>query len=146
MLIHITRLREDIQLPSYATHGSVAFDLAPAESVLVHAHDSILAPTGLIIRTPPGYALVIAPRSSLFRAKGLRLGNTVGIIDQDFCGPEDELCLFLWNPTDHEVTVQKGERIAQGMFVAILRADWEEAPAHTQSRGGWGSTGGYREG
>ena len=143
MLIRITRLRDDVALPCYATDGSAAFDLAPAETVAVPAQQTVLAPTGLVIQTPLGYALIIAPRSSLFRKKGLRLGNTVGIIDQDFCGPQDELFISLWNPTDETVTVEKGERIAQGMFVAIARADWDEGPATARSRGGLGSTGGY---
>ncbi len=144
MKVRITRLRADITLPTYATDGSVAFDLAPAEMVVIPAGKIVMAPTGLVIQTPPGYALVIAPRSSLFRTKGLRLGNTIGIIDQDFCGPEDELFICLWNSTLQDVTVQQGERLAQGLFVAITQAHWDEGQALPRSRGGWGSTGGYK--
>ncbi len=144
MLVRITRTRPDVELPVYATDGSVAFDLATAENVIVPAHGTIFAPTGLIMATPPGYALLIAPRSSLFKKKGLRLGNTIGVIDQDFCGPEDEIHLYLWNHGDQPVNIEKGERLAQGFFVAIGKAEWEEGEAHPASRGGWGSTGGYR--
>ncbi|MFA6429966.1 MAG: dUTP diphosphatase [Patescibacteria group bacterium] len=143
MQVHITRLREDIPLPTYATEGSIAFDLAPSETVTIPAHGLFAAPTGLIIASPTGYGLFIAPRSSLFKKKGLRLGNTIGVIDQDYCGPEDQLFLLLWNPGDTDVIVEKGERIAQGYFTPIQRAEWQEGPAEKPSRGGIGSTGGY---
>jgi dUTP pyrophosphatase len=141
MLVRITRLREDIPLPAYKTDGSVAFDLAPCEKILIPSKANVFAKTGLIIATPPGYALLIAPRSSLFKNKGLRIGNTIGIVDQDFCGPKDELLLSFWNPGEHSAIVEKDERVAQGMFVKIDRAEWQEGAAEGPSRGGWGSTG-----
>ena len=141
MKIRITKVRADVELPVYKTEGSVAFDLATAEALTVPAHGTMIAPTGLIIATPPGHALLLAGRSSLFKNKGLRIGNQLGVIDQDYCGPEDELLIFLWNPTDKDVTVEKGERLAQGFLVQISKAEWDEGPADTKSRGGWGSTG-----
>lgn len=141
--VRITRLKDGIELPTYATSGSVAFDISVIEDALIPAKGTAMIPTGLIIATPPGYALLIAPRSSLFRKTGLRIGNTVGIIDQDFCGPEDELQIYLWNPTDQDVQIKPGDRLAQGLFVAIARATWNEAPAEGSSRGGWGQSGGY---
>lgn len=143
MKIRITKVRPDVELPSYKTDGSVAFDLASAEQLTVPAQGTVFAPTGLIIATPPGHALLIAGRSSLFKKKGLRLGNQLGVIDQDYCGPEDEILLFLWNPTNKDVIVEKGERLAQGFFVQISTTEWEEGPAAPQSRGGWGSTGSF---
>jgi dUTP pyrophosphatase len=146
MLVPITRLRKDIPLPTYATDGSVAFDLALADDVTVPAHGTAFGHTGLIVATPPGYVFFIAPRSSTFKKKGLRLGNGVGLIDQDFCGPEDETLLFLWNPGDNEVILQKGERIAQGMFLPITRAEWQEGEVISEnSRGKFGHSGGYVE-
>lgn len=141
--VRITRLKDGVELPTYATAGSVAFDIAVAEDGVVPAKGTAMIPTGLTIATPPGYALLIAPRSSLFRKTGLRIGNTIGVIDQDFCGPEDELMLYLWNPSNEDVHVKRGDRLAQGLFVAIARAAWNEAPAEGSSRGGWGQSGGY---
>ena len=144
MRLRITRLREDVLLPTYATTGSVAFDLAPADDVTVPAQSVASVGTGLVIATPLGHALLLFPRSSLFKKKGLRLMNTVGVIDQDFCGPEDELFLAFWNPTDADVTVMRAERVAQAMIVPIMRAEWDEGEATHPSRGGGGSTGGYQ--
>ena len=144
MKIRITRLREDVSLPAYATAGSAAFDLAAAEAATVPAHGSYFVPTGLVIATPPGHVLLIAPRSSLFKKKGLRLGNNLGVVDEDYCGPEDEIKIFLWNPGETDVAIDKGERLAQGFFVAVTKSEWDEGPAADRSRGGWGSTGGYQ--
>ncbi len=101
-----------------------------------------LVSTGLIIATPPGYALLIAARSSLFKKKGLMLANSVGVVDQDYCGPTDVLMLPLWNPGDTPVDIVRGERLAQGFFTPIERAEWNEGAAISDtSRGGHGSTG-----
>ena len=143
MKVKITRIRQDVELPVYATDGSVAFDLAAADSLVVEPKGIVLVPTGLVIATPPGHALLIATRSSLFKKKGLRLANNVGVVDQDYCGPEDEIKIALWNPGDAAVSIAKGERLAQGFFVAIGKAEWLEGPPAANSRGGFGSTGGY---
>ncbi len=141
MRIRITRLREGVELPSYATAGSVAFDLALADDLVIEAGATATGGTGLVIAVPTGHALLLFPRSSLFKKKGVRLMNTVGVIDQDFCGERDELLLAFWNPGTEPVTILRGERMVQGVIVPIVRAEWEEGNAKKESRGGWGSTG-----
>lgn len=141
MQIRITRTHPDIELPVYQTSGSVAFDIAAAENVTIDPKSAKKISTGLIIATPPGYALIIAGRSSMFWKKGLILTNGIGIVDQDFCGPNDEILLSLWNPGDAPVIITKGERLGQGFFLPIERAEWLEEPAEGSSRGGFGSTG-----
>ncbi|MBI4281104.1 dUTP diphosphatase [Candidatus Uhrbacteria bacterium] len=140
MRVHLTRLSPDVPLPQYETPGAVAFDLAVAETVTVAAYQIARLRTGLIVAPPPGFALVIAPRSSAPVKRGLSFPHGIGIVDQDFCGPDDELKLQVYNFTDQPVTIQKGERIAQGMFVPIERAEWQESPPAASSRGGFGST------
>jgi dUTP pyrophosphatase len=104
----------------------------------------MLVPANVIVVTPPGYMFMIAPRSSLSRKKNLVMPNSVGIVDQDFCGPNDEVHVQLWNISKEPVTVERGERIAQGMFVKIERAEWNEVEdTGKPTRGGFGSTGGY---
>lgn len=142
--VRITRVKDSVPLPTYATEGSVAFDIVCPEDVMIPAHGAATVPTGLIIATPPGYALVLAPRSSLFQKTGLRLANTIGIVDQDFCGPQDELSLSFWNPGEKEVQLKAGDRVVQGLLVTIARVDWKEgSPTGETSRGGWGQSGGY---
>jgi len=71
MRIRITRLREGVELPSYATAGSVAFDLALADDLVIEAGATATGGTGLVIAVPTGHALLLFPRSSLFKKKGV---------------------------------------------------------------------------
>ncbi len=141
MKIHITRLHSTVPLPAYQTAGSVAFDLASACDLVIEPHATARIPTGLVIATPSGYALLVASRSSTPQKKGLLPPHGIGILDQDYCGPTDELQILVYNFTDAPVAVGKGERIAQGLFVPIERAEWEEGAAAEKNRGGFGSTG-----
>jgi len=144
MQVKIKRLSPDIPLPQYQTAGSVAFDIASAVDIKIAPHDIQLIPTGLIIATPPGFMLMLSPRSSLPLKKGLTMPNGPGIIDQDYCGPQDEIKVQIINLTEKPVEIKKGDRIAQAMFVAISRAVLEEAEMLAEeSRGGFGSTAGY---
>jgi dUTP pyrophosphatase len=144
MQARITRVREGVALPEYKTTEAAGFDVAVAEGGTVPPGGTLMLPTGLVVEAPEGHMLMIVPRSSTFKKKGLRLGNTVGIIDRDFSGPEDELQLFVWNPGTEPVVIEAGERIAQGLFIPITRIEWTEGHARAASRGGWGSTGGYK--
>lgn len=141
MHVRITRADPDMELPQYQTPGSVAFDLASAENLTIEPKQAAKISTGLIIATPPGYMLMISGRSSLYWKKGLIGTNGIGVIDQDFCGPEDILRLSLWNPGDTPVIITKGERLAQAFFLPVERAEWLEGSAEGSSRGGFGSTG-----
>lgn len=139
--VKITRVHPDATIPTYGTKGAAGFDLPLLEDIVVPAHGNLKTRTGLVFTTPPGYALFIFARSSTFGKTGLQLANSVGVLDEDFCGPTDELALHLFNPGDNDVSVPKGTRLAQGVFLPILRAVWEEGLANGESRGGFGSTG-----
>lgn len=146
MKIRITRIREGVELPEYKTAGAAAFDIPVCEGGIVPPGGSLMLPTGLVIQAPENHMLVIAPRSSTFKKTGLRIGNTVGIVDSDFCGPEDEILLFFWNPGTEPVTIDAGMRLAQGIFIPVTRGEWDEGEPGGPNRGGWGSTGGYAVG
>jgi dUTP pyrophosphatase len=141
MNVQIKRIDPNLPLPEYATAGSCGFDIYSRETMTVQPKEIILAPSNLIIATPPGYALFVAPRSSLARKKGLGMPHSFGIVDQDYCGEKDELLIQLQNISDSEVTIKRGERIAQGLFVRIDTAQWQEVEKmNDKSRGGFGST------
>lgn len=141
MQVRITRLKDDIAWPAYQTPGAAGFDLASAEDVTILPGQSFLVPTGLIIATPPGHVLILTARSSLFKKKGLMLANGVGTIDSDYCGPNDQLYLSCYNPGQSPVSITKGERLAQGIFLPFVRAEFQEGLANAPDRGGFGSTG-----
>lgn len=142
MRIKIKRIDTSLPLPQYQTDGSVAFDLYSRENMIVPAKTFAWVPSNLIIETPPGYALIIAARSSLAKKRGLLPTNGIGVIDNDYCGPEDEIRISVYNFTDKDTNIEKGERIAQGMFMQMDKNEWEEVEIiKTKSRGGFGSTG-----
>jgi dUTP diphosphatase len=140
--VRIKRLAPSVQLPRYESDGAAAFDLAAAGDMIVEAGKVALIPTGLIIEVPPGMFLGIFARSSTPLKRGLMVANGVGIVDQDYCGPHDEVKIAVVNFTAAPVRVSAGDRIAQGMLLPVNRVTWEEAETlRGESRGGFGSTG-----
>ena len=142
MQIKIKRLDKELPLPTYQTAGSAGFDIYARENTVIAPKAIALVPSNLIIATPPGYMFVIASRSSTPKRKGLMVANGIGIVDSDYSGPEDEIKILVYNFTENEVVVEKGERIAQGLFVKVEQGQWEEVDEmSTKTRGGFGSTG-----
>ncbi|MEK7606889.1 MAG: dUTP diphosphatase [Patescibacteria group bacterium] len=142
MQVAIKRIDSTLPLPRYQTAGAAGFDFYAREAVTVAAHSLARIPSNFIIRIPAGFVLFITARSSLAAKKGLMLANGVGTIDSDFCGPADEILISVYNFTDASVAVERGERIAQGVFVRMDRAEWEEVEiVESSNRGGFGSTG-----
>jgi dUTP pyrophosphatase len=92
---------------------------------------------------PQGHVLVVALRSGTPARKGLLAPGGIGVIDPDYCGPNDEIQIQVYNFTDDSVLVERGERIAQGVLLATSTCEWDEGGALSErSRGGFGSTGG----
>lgn len=140
--VDILKTHPDALIPEYKTTGACAFDLAPIEDALIAPGEIVRLRTGLVICVPVGYVLLVAARSSLPKKHGLCVPHGVGIVDNDYCGPTDELLLQLLNFTDKPVEVKKGERLAQGMIVPFERVAFAEvADLASPSRGGYGSTG-----
>jgi dUTP pyrophosphatase len=139
--VAIKRVDPTLPLPLYATAGSVGFDLYCREDTEIMPRQLARIPANVIVCTPPGYMLLITMRSSTARRKGLLIPNGVGVVDQDYCGEGDELQVSVYNFKDEAVFVRYGERIAQGIFVPIMRVAWQEVAEMGQARGGFGSTG-----
>ena len=142
--VRIRRLRASVRLPEYQTPGAAGFDLAASEDVVVAPHAIALVPTGLVIAVPDGYFLGVFARSSTPLRRGLIVSNGVGVIDADYCGTTDEIKIQVLNVIGDPVTIRAGDRIAQGLFIPVARASWEETNEDLRagSRGGFGATGG----
>ena len=143
MHVRVHRLSDAARLPSYETAGAAGFDLAASADVTIGPGEVRLIPTGLVIEVPRGHFLGIFARSSTPLKRGLMLANGVGVVDSDYCGPNDEIKIQVLNFTASPVTVNAGDRIAQGVILPFVRAEWqeEETAASATSRGGFGSTG-----
>lgn len=131
-------------LPAPATPGSAGVDLRAcvAAPLVLQPGETQLVPTGLAIHiADPGYAGLILPRSGLGHKHGLVLGNGVGLIDADYQGP---LMVSLWNRGALPQTVQPGDRIAQLVFMPVVRARFRHVESFAESArgtGGFGHTG-----
>lgn len=130
-------------MPSYATAGSCCFDIVIRQDAIIAPQTLALLPTNLIITVPEGYMFIIVPRSSTPKKKGLLIPHGIGIVDQDYNGPKDEVLFQVYNFTEHEVSISRGERLAQGCLVPIIRPELVEqsVPHGKKNRGGVGSTG-----
>lgn len=134
------RLKE---LPSYATPGSAALDLrAMIEAPrLLLPGETLLAPSGIAISIgDPGLCALVLPRSGLGH-RGLVLGNLVGLIDSDYQG---EIKLSLWNRGQEPIEIWPGMRVAQLLFLSVVRVTWEVVEQFAPSErgtGGFGHTG-----
>lgn len=142
MKINIHRIDQSLPLPKHETKGSCAFDFLARKTTTIKSHSVGFVPGNVIIEVPTDHSLLLLPRSSLYRKKSLLIPNAPGLIDCDYCGPKDEITIQVLNLSDKPITVERGERIAQGLFVRSDQANWNEInkPRGT-SRGGFGSTG-----
>ena len=141
--VRVRRLHPSTHLPEYQTPGAAGFDLAASADTDIPPGTVALVPTGLVIEVPEGYFLGIFARSSTPLKRGLMVANGVGVVDQDYCGPADEVKIQVLNFTQAAVQVRKGDRIAQGLLIPVARADWRDTQGDLResSRGGFGATG-----
>lgn len=153
MKIRVYRKCKDVPLPARKTPRSAGLDVYAAKKVELLPGKVELVPTGLVIESPPGYFFKIHIRSGFAVKHGICLANDVGIIDEDYCGPDDEVKIAvvrLYNPNDpgkeQPFIIEKGTRIAQIIFEknALPEIDWQEMDSPHfagTTRGGFGSTG-----
>lgn len=138
------KIGKEFPLPQYATNGSAGLDLracidapiqlAPGETQLIS--------TGIAIYMgDSNMAATILPRSGLGHKHGIVLGNLIGLIDSDYQG---ELLISCWNRGNDHFTIQPGERIAQLVFIPVIRGEFDvvnEFVSTERGEGGFGSSG-----
>ena len=135
------RIGTEFPLPDYATDGSAGIDMRAClhEPLEIGAGDTHLIPTGIAIHIgDPALAAVLLPRSGLGHKHGIVLGNLVGLIDADYQG---QVFVSCWNRGGQSFTIQPGERIAQMVFVPIVRAHFEVVDSFQESARGAGGFG-----
>ena len=131
----------EIPLPRRATAGSAGYDFVCPLETVVPPGGTAMIPTGIRAVMEPGWVLVLFPRSSLGFRTGTRLANTAGIIDSDYALAKNEghIMVKLRNPSRDAVTIGRGERFCQGIFLPYGTA--EEEADFSAREGGFGSTG-----
>lgn len=136
---------KEINLPVRKTKYSAAYDIEAAEDTIIPSFKSGMKPTliktGLKAYMQSDEVLKLFPRSSGPKKQGILFPHSVGIIDQDYYGNEDNdghLLVQCINIKDKDVEIKKGEAIAQAMFQKYLITDDDNAEG--TRTGGFGST------
>ncbi|SFG49185.1 deoxyuridine 5'-triphosphate nucleotidohydrolase [Desulfotomaculum arcticum] len=135
---------DTIPSPSYVTTGAAGIDLAAAivEPVTVEPGERVMIPTGLAVDIPTTEIVgLVFPRSGLAARHGLALANAVGVIDSDYKG---EILCPVQNNGEQPYQIKPGDRIAQLLFMPVLKAQiefTEELSESERGKGGFGSTG-----
>jgi dUTP pyrophosphatase len=139
-----SRVGTTFPMPDYATDGSAGIDLRACldDTLNLEPGRTELLPTGIAIHIgDPSLAAVLLPRSGLGHKHGIVLGNLVGLIDSDYQG---QLYVSCWNRGNDSFNIEPGERIAQMVFVPVVRAGFEvvkDFVDSTRGAGGFGHTG-----
>lgn len=160
----IWKTHPEIPTPRFETEDAACFDLAysphgksfysgydkqnkpiqrnfSAGTLTIMPGDRIMVPTGIVLDIPDGHSVRIHPRSGQSLKKGLTLVNAEGVIDADYV---QEVFILMTNISDNGITLQVGERVAQGELVKNLRYAISETGTRpnikTSRTGGMGST------
>ena len=116
-------------------------DLRAAETAEMRSGEYRLIPLGVSMRLPKGYEAHVAPRSSTFKKWGILMTNSIGIIDESYCGDGDQW--YFSAVALRDTHIEKGDRICQFRIVkkmpdvALETVEFLSSP----DRGGFGSTG-----
>lgn len=133
-----------IHLPQRKTAASAGYDIEAGEDAVLPPGELAMVPTGVKAFMQPDEVLMIHIRSSMAIKHQLVLMNSVGVVDSDYYNNEDNeghIFIAFWNRGTKPFVIQKGERIAQGIFQKYLTADEDVAGQGAVRQGGFGSTG-----
>ena len=133
---------QGVQLPKRKTTESAGYDIECAEAVTIAPGEMKLVPTGLKAFMNYDEYLAIHIRSGMAVKRRLMLVNSTGIIDSDYYNNADNeghIMIAYYNTNDQAYTLEKGERIGQGIFMKYLTVN-DDAASGIRT-GGIGSTG-----
>lgn len=133
-----------IKLPVRKTAMSAGYDIEAAADVVLKPHEVTLVPTGLKAYMSADEYLGIHVRSGFSIKNKISCVNGQGIIDADYYNNaenEGHIMIPLINHGDEPLSVDKGMRIAQGIFYKYLTTDGDTAGVGAARTGGMGSTG-----
>lgn len=131
----------DIEPIQYIAGKSDWYDLRSAEEIDMKAGEYRLIKLGVGIKLPKGYEAIIAPRSSTFKNYGLLQTNSIGVVDESYCGDNDQWMFSALAMRD--TVIHKNDRICQFRIIKhqpeheIIKVEHLDG----KDRGSFGSTG-----
>ena len=141
MNLIVRYLSDRIEKLQYIEGKSDWIDLRAAEDVSLRAGEFRLIPLGVAIKLPAGYEAHIVPRSSTFKNFGILQTNHMGVIDETYCGDNDQW--FFPALATRDTVIHANDRICQFRIMEHQPVLTFVEAAHLDSpdRGGFGSTG-----
>ena len=139
--IRIKYINPNMEKLDYIDGKSDWIDLRCAERTEIRAGEMKLVPLGIAMQLPAGYEAHVVPRSSTFKKWGILQANSMGVIDESYCGDNDQWFMPAYAVRD--TVIEAGDRICQFRIVEHQpRIIFEEtAQLSNADRGGFGSTG-----
>ncbi len=125
-------------------------DLYANKDMFIPEGEKMMIPLGVAMQLPEGYEAHVVPRSSTFKTWGIIQTNHIGIIDNSYCGDNDQwfypvYCLEPKNFIDNQygTLIRKGDKIAQFRIIEVQpKLEFEKVESlGNKDRGGFGSTG-----
>ena len=141
MKIPLLLLDTASSVPHHSHPGDGGVDLQARESATIDPGDRFAMPTGVAVAVPEGFAGLVTPRSGLAARHGITVLNTPGLVDSGYRG---EIKVILANLSNEPYRVERGDRIAQLVVVAVAVQEYEVVdvlPDSVRGEGGFGSTG-----
>jgi len=138
--VKITVTAPDL-VPTYARVGDAGADLKSSVDVTIAPQQRVLVPTGVRLALPDGLVALVNPRSGLAFKHGITILNAPGTIDSGYRG---EIGVILYNSSDEDFTVERGDRIAQLVITSVFAVNFqvvEALPDSERGAEGFGSTG-----
>lgn len=139
--VSFTRIDRELSPPSQAHPGDAGFDLVTSVDVDLEPGERLVAPTGLAVAIPDGFAGLVLPRSGHAARHGVGVVNAPGLIDSGYRG---EIKVILINHGSDPVHFARGERIAQLMITpvpAVVLTEVDGLEETERGVGGLGSSG-----
>ena len=139
--ISIKYISKEIEKLTYIDGKSDWIDLRAAREVSLKEGEFALIPLGVAMKLPPGYEAHVVPRSSTYKNFGIIQTNSMGVIDESYCGDKDQW--FMPALAMRDTVIHVNDRICQFRImrhqptVSFLEIEELDGP----DRGGHGSTG-----
>lgn len=137
----LNALKDIIKIPTRATKGSAGYDIVTPVKIHLEPNQSMKVPTGLKCKVDNGWFLGIFPKSGLGFKFSLRLGNSIGVIDEDYYNNENNeghIWVKIQNDGDKVIDLDEGKAFCQGIFLPYGITYDDETDG--ERKGGLGST------
>lgn len=138
---YLMQIYNDIELPKRSTSGSAGYDFKSPLTICIEKGKPIVIPTGIRVKMDVGWVLNLYPRSGMGFKYGLRLCNTVGIIDSDYYDSDNEghiMAKIEYCHGDSTLEIKRGVGFMQGIFTEY--GITEDDNVDNIRNGGFGST------